>query len=306
MATNSNTIGVGNDETNASIPTIIAASALGYLKANTVMAQLVARNWDSDIAQKGQTVNVPFRGSLSVNAKATDTAVTKQVPDDSAISVTLNQHNEVTFLVEDVAEMFTSWNLEQGYSIDGIAVLAEEIDADLTALYSGLSQSIDASAGLGEDDFRTARRTLNTAKAPLGDRFFVLHEDAEFELLAIEKFVNQDYRAGLQGQPEGLVNAFSGRFAGFGVYMDQKIATSTTHKNLAFHRNAFVLATRPLRQAGPGKGVIQTVMSEGGIGLRVSMSYDTDYLANKVTIDTLYGVAELRDTFGITVATTDL
>lgn len=306
MATNSNTIGYGNDETNASIPTIIAASALGYLKANTVMAQLVARNWDSDLAQKGQTVNIPFRGALSFNAKATDAAVTKQVPDDSAVSVTLNQHNEVTFLVEDVAEMFTSWNLEQGYSIDGIAVLAEEIDSDLTALYSGLSQSIDASGGLGEDDFRLARRMLNTAKAPLSDRFFVLHEDAEYELLAIEKFVNQDYRQGLAAVPEGLVGAFAGRFAGFGVFMDQKIKTATTHKNLAFHRNAFVLATRPLRIASPGKGVIQTSMAEDGVGIRVSMSYDTDYLANKVTIDLLYGVAELRDTFGITVSTTDL
>lgn len=306
MATNTNTIGYGNDETNASIPTIIAASALGYLKANTVMAQLVGRNWDNELAQKGQTVNIPFRGTLSVNDKATDTAVTKQVPDDSAVSVTLNKHKEITFLVEDVAEMFTSWNLEQGYSIDGVAVLAEQIDGDLTALYSGLASSIDASAGLGEDDFRLARRMLNTAKAPLSDRFFVLHEDAEFELLAIEKFVNQDYRQALQGQPEGLVNAFAGRFAGFGVYMDQKIATATTHKNLAFHRNAFVLATRPMRVAQPGKGVIQTSLSEDGVGLRVSMSYDTDYLANKVTIDVLYGVAELRDPFGITVATADL
>lgn len=306
MATNSNTIGYGNDETNASIPTIIAASALGYLKANTVMAQLVSRDWDKEIASKGQTVNIPFRGALSSNAKATDTAVTKQVPDDSAVSVTLDQHNEVTFLVEDIAEMFTSHPLEAGYSIDGIAVLAEELDSDLTGLYSGLSQSQDASAGLGEDDFRTARRTLNTAKAPLANRYAVLHEDAEFELLAIEKFVNQDYKSGLSAAPEGLVNAYAGKFLGFGVFMDQKIVTSTTHKNLFFQRNAFILATRPMRQAGPGKGVIQTAMSEDGVGVRVSMSYDTDYLANKVTIDLLYGVAELRDTFGINVTTSDL
>lgn len=306
MATNSNTIGYGNDETNASIPTIIAASALGYLKANTVLAQLVARRWDNEVAQKGQTVNIPFRGALSSNAKATDTAVTKQVPDDSAVSVTLNQHNEVTFLVEDLAEMFTSHPLEDGYTIDGMAVLAEEMDADLAGLYSGLSQSIDASAGLGEDDFRAARRTLNAAKAPLANRYAVLEEDAEYELLAIEKFVNQDYRQGLSAAPEGLVNAFAGKFAGFGVFMDQKIVTATTHKNLFFHRDAFVLVTRPLRQVSPGKGAIQVAMAEDGVGLRVTLSYDTDYLANKVTIDTLYGVAELRDAFGIQVLTADL
>ena len=46
------------------------------------------------------------------------------------------------------------------YMSTGMAVLAEQIDGDLTALYSGFSQSIDATGGLGEDDFRNARRLL--------------------------------------------------------------------------------------------------------------------------------------------------
>ena len=73
-----------------------------------------------------------------------------------------------------------------------------------------------------------------------------------------------------------------------------------------FQRNAFVMATRPMRQAQPGMGVIQSAMSEDGIGLRASLSYDTDYLAWKLTVDVLYGVDELRDTFGVTVTTSDL
>ena len=45
-------------------------------------------------------------GALTVNDKAANTAVTLQTPDDSAVSVTLNKHKEVSFLIEDIARAF--------------------------------------------------------------------------------------------------------------------------------------------------------------------------------------------------------
>lgn len=289
-----------------SIPTIVAAQALGYLKANTVLAQLIARDWDNEVAQYGQTVDVPFRGALSVNDKAEGSVVTLQAPSDSKKSVTLNKHKEVSFLIEDLAKALARPDYIQGYVIDAMAVIAEQIDSDIGALYSGLSQSIDATAGLAETNFRSARRLLNAAKAPLGQRVAVLHEDAEYALLGIEKFTNQDYK-GLQGAPEGLINSFTGRFVGFDVYVDQKIAVAATEcKNLFMHRNALMLVSRPLPPAPAGMGVVQRVMSEDGLGLRVTMSYSPDYLGVQVTVDILYGVAELRDDHGIVVRTTEI
>jgi hypothetical protein len=297
---------ITSSELSNSIPTIVAAEALGYLKANTVMAQLVARDWDNAVAQYGQTIDIPFTGSLSVNDKSENGTVTLQTPSDTKASVTLNQHKEVSFLIEDYGKALARPDYLSSYMRDGMAVLAEQIDGDLAALYSGLSQSIDATGILAEVNFREARRLLNAAKAPLGRRYVVLHEDAEYALLGIEKFVNRDY-AELQAAPQGLLNAYSGRFMGFDIFMDQKIATSGGEcKNLFFHRNAFVMATRPLPPAPQNAGVQQVVMDEDGIGLRVTMSYDHDYLGVKVTIDVLYGVAELRDSHGVVVRTTEI
>lgn len=299
---NTYTLGVG--EFDDSIPTIIAAQALGYLKANTVMSRLVARDWDNEVATKGQSVKIPYGGTLSANDKADDSQVTLQVVEDSAYTVTLNKHKELTFIIEDIARAFASPDWLMQYMQDGLAVLAEQIDSDLTALYSGFSQSIDASSGLGEDDFRGARRLLNTAKAPLGNRYAVLHEDAEYEALGIERIVNRDYAESLGSM---AADSFVNRFAGFDIFLDQKIAVSTTIKNLFFHRNAMVLATRPLpNDAARFGGAIQVTMDEDGIGLRVTMSYDTNYLGPKITIDVLYGVAELRDNHGVVVLTADL
>lgn len=294
-------------EVNDSIPTIVAAAALGYLKANTVLARLVNRDYDNEVAVYGQTVDIPFAGSLSANDKSANTVVTLQAPADTKKSVTLNNHKEVSFLIEDPAKAFARPDWISRYMADGMAVLAESIDASIAALYSGFSQTIDATSGLAEDDFREARRQLNAAKAPTRNRVAVLHEDAEYAFLAIEKAINTDYRESL-----GLANAaaYQGRFMGFDVVMDQMIAvvagTPNTLKNMFFHRDAIVLATRPLPMAPAGSGVIQEVMAEDGIVLRVTMSYNPNHLGVQVTIDALWGVAELRDNHGVVVTTNEI
>jgi hypothetical protein len=295
---------IGTGELSNSLATIVAAEALGYLKANTVLARLVARDWDDEVAVHGQSVVIPFTGSLSVNDKAADTSVTLQTPSDSKVTVTLNKHKEVSFLIEDIGRALARPDYLNQYMADGMQVLAEQIDSDLAALYSGFSQTIDATAGLAEDDFREARRQLNSAKAPLGDRYAVLHEDAEYEMLGIERVVNRDYAESLGSAAAG---SYTGRFAGFDVFMDQKIEVATSQcKNLFFQKNAMVMATRPLPPAPTGAGVIQRVMNEDGVGLRVTISYNPDHLGVQVTIDVLYGVSELRDNHGVVVSTSEI
>jgi hypothetical protein len=249
-------------------------------------------------------VDIPFSAALSANDKAVNTVITLQTPTATKSSLTLNKHKEVSFLIEDTARAFSRSDWLTQYASDGMAVLAEQIDSDIAALYSGFSQTIDATSGLAEDDFRGARRLLNSAKAPLGQRSAVLHEDAEYEMLGIEKVTNRDYAEAL-GQ--AAMDAMVGRFMGFDVFMDQKIAVATAQaKNLFFHRNAMCMATRPLPPAPDNAGVLQVVMDEDGIGLRVTLSYDADYLGIKTTIDVLYGVAELRDSHGVVVSTQEI
>lgn len=287
------------------LATIIAAEALGRLRSNTILSRLVARDWDNEVATYGQTVKIPFRGALSVNDKAANTDYTVQAPSDSAVSVTLNKHKEVSFIVEDLARALARPDYLMGYIDDGIIALAEQIDGDLAALYSGLSQSIDATSTNGPldtADFIEARRLLSVAKAPMTGRVAVLHPTAAAELLAVEKFVNRDYRG--PAEESALVSGFLGNFAGFTVYEDQNVkVASSEQKNLFFQKNAFALVTRPLPAPEAGTGVITKTMDEDGVGIRVMISYQHLKGGHLVTIDCLYGVAELRDAFGVTVRT---
>ena len=291
-------------ETNL-IPTLVASETLGALMANVSLVGLVNRDYDDDVATEGQVVQVGIRGALSVNAKAEGSDVTINAPTSTKVDVTLDQHNEVTFGIEDIAKMIETPDQIPGYAIDGAIVILEEIEADLTALYATFSQSIDATAGLGEDDFRSARRLLNSAKAPGSGRFAVVHEDAEFELLAVERIVNSAYQNSLGSAV--LQDSYSGKFAGFNIFMDQKIVADTAGviHNIFGHRDSMVLATRPMMISSP-KLVSQATMSEMGVGLRVTHAYNYQALAEQMTIDILYGVIELRDAFGVVVQTTEI
>lgn len=287
-----------------STPTIIAAEALGYLRANTVLARLVNRDYENEVAEYGSVVKIPYGGALSVNDKTADTVVTLQAPNDAVYTLTLNKHKEVSFIVEDIAKAFARPDWFSVYAADAMSVMAEQIDSDIAALYSGLSQTINAVAGLSEGTFREARRLLNAAKAPLNDRVAVLHEDADYEMLGIEKVVNAEYAMALGAKG---ADAFTGRFMGFNVFMDQQIAVAGGQcKNLFFQKNAIVMANRPLPVAPAGMGVLQRVMNEDGIAVRVTMSYSHDYLGAKFTLDTLYGVAEMRDSHGVAVSTDEI
>ena len=284
------------------IPEIWAASALGALKANTVMARLVNRNYQNEIAKFGDILHIPKRGTLSVNNKAANTVVTLQTPSSDVVNLTLDKHKEISFLVENIAEAQANQDIISGYIEDGMKAIAEQIDGDLLALYSGFSTTpIDATSGSGgivAGTVTEARRLLNDAKVSQMDRYIVWHQDAESELLEIEKFTSSDF--GDNG--DAVREAIIGRKYGFAHFMDQMVKEASSEaKNLAFHRDAIVLASRPLPPVPDGMGARSAVMNEDGIAVRVIWAYNAAYLGIQVTLDVLYGVAELRDNHAVVI-----
>lgn len=294
-------------EVNDALATIIAAEALGRLRSNAVLANLVARDWDAAVASYGQSVQIPVRGALSVNDKSANTAYTLQAPADDKVTVTLNQHREVSFVIEDIAAALARPDYLMGYINDAAIALAEDIDGKIAALYSGLSQSVDATGTAGpldKADFIEARRKLSVAKAPVTERYAVLHPTAAAEALAIAEFTNRDYRGPAEMSPLVEAGVVLGNFAGFSVIEDQNIVESASkQRNMFFHKDAFALVTRPLPAPMAGAGVVSKVMSENGIGLRVMISYQHTLGGHMCTLDVLYGVAELRDALGVVVLT---
>lgn len=68
--------------------------------------------------------------------------------------------------------------------------------------------------------------------------------------------------------------------------------------NFAFHRNAIALVVRPLILPRPGVGAIGAVVNDGGLSMRVVITYDGKAQGHRVTFDMLCGIAILDTGLG--------
>jgi len=69
--------------------------------------------------------------------------------------------------------------------------------------------------------------------------------------------------------------------------------------NLAFHREAMALVTRPLAVPAGALGVLSGVADYKGIGMRITMQYDIDAGGTVVNCDILAGIKQLDANLGV-------
>lgn len=293
-------------EVDVAIPEFWSATALGALKANTVMAQLVRRDFDNEVAVRGDTVNVIRRGQLSVNSKAANTNVTLQNPTNTNIPIVLDVHNEVSMLIEDIASAKAIENALD-YVEDAAIVLAEDVDSRLLNLFGDAGSIVGAFADdLDVPIVVAAGKALHDQKAPRRGRVFVMGSGPEASLLNKVEFTSSDF--GGDVSRTAVIEANVGRKYGFDFFMDQQVVETGVGEihNLAFHRDSYVLISRVLPMPPAGSGALASTVSEDGVGMRAIRAYNAGALALQMTIDILFGVKALRaDTHAVEVQSSD-
>jgi hypothetical protein len=220
--------------------------------------------------------------------------------------IVLNTHAEATFQVPDVTKVLAVPDLLKLYMQPAMVALAERIETDLLNLYASLSANPavgTAGTPITEAVVDAAETALFTAKVPASDpKYLVTDATTYSQLRQIPRF--SEYHtagdAGLRAIVEGSV----GKIKDFFVFRSQFVAKTgspvTTH-NLAFARSALGLVIRRLPQPLPGTGAIAEYAELGNFGMRVILSYQPNTLAQQFTVDVLYGVGVLRNSFGVPV-----
>jgi hypothetical protein len=122
----------------AFIPELWAQRALDYMRSNIALARLVTKDTDVAAFNVGDVLHIPYPGTFTAADKSPDTAITPAAPSGGGeVTVTLNKHKHVTFLVEDVARAQANQDLMDLYIRGASIALAEQIETDLFALYAG-------------------------------------------------------------------------------------------------------------------------------------------------------------------------
>ena len=299
-------MGLGTNNTTASvannfIPELWSDEVIGSYKSNLVLANLVTKM--SHKGKKGDTIHIPAPTRGSASAKAANTQVTLSAATNSVVNISINKHYEYSKLIEDIAEVQALASMRKFYTDDAGYALASQVDDDLFALFEGLQSgtvggsgsaawetaviggdgttlytgAADNSSDITDAGIRKMILKLDNADVPMDNRSLILPPVASNDLLAINRFTEQQFI----GSGDAIKTGKIGQIYGVDVFVSSNCpAISTTGRvGGLFHRDAIVFAEQ--------------------VGVRTQTQYKQEYLGDLFTADTIYGVGELRNDAGI-------
>ena len=299
-------MGLGTNNTTASvannfIPELWSDEVIGSYKSNLVLANLVTKM--SHKGKKGDTIHIPAPTRGSASAKAANTQVTLSAATNSVVNISINKHYEYSKLIEDIAEVQALASMRKFYTDDAGYALANQVDDDLFALFEGLQSgtvggsgsaawetaviggdgttlytgAADNSSDITDAGIRKMILKLDNADVPMDNRSLILPPVASNDLLAINRFTEQQFI----GSGDAIKTGKIGQIYGVDVFVTSNCpAISTTGRvGSLFHRDAIVFAEQ--------------------VGVRTQTQYKQEYLGDLFTADTIYGVGELRNDAGI-------
>jgi hypothetical protein len=290
------------------VPTIWAQRALDVLRANLVLCKRVARDYKfNDEQSQGKVINIPYPGKFTMQKKSANTPATTQVPvGGTTFPVTLSEHGYVDFIVEDVAEAQANAPLMDRYINPAMIAIAEGLESDLFTLLPSFSHSIGTpGTDIDKATIIEAREQLNAQKNPSTSRTMIVSDKDEAALLNDSTLATFFAFA----QPGAVKEGAIGHLYGFDLFPSQLVptvaGTPVTTRNVAFHEDAIVLATRPFRGipegAGAGAQAYTQVDEQSGLLIRVIFQYSMGDRGARVGFDILYGFAKLRDEAAVLV-----
>lgn len=258
------------------IPEIWSKETQMFAKQNYVLKDIVM-DFSSDVKSSGDTLHIPKVTRGSALAKSADTAVTFAATTEGKVDLSIDKHYYVARVIEDIVKVQNAYDQRALYTQADGEGIAKQIDTDLAALYSGLYQSVDSTGALTDANFLTGIQYLDDADAPMKDRHFVFKPIVKKNLMALDKFVLFQN----VGNSKRIGNGEIGDIYGINCHVSTNIATSTTTRNLLLHKEAFAMAM----QLAP----------------RVQAQYQVSKLGWELVVDSIYGVVEYRDTYGVEV-----
>jgi hypothetical protein len=228
---NSEVVCFANDN-DALIPEKWALEGLMQLEEQMVVANLVHRDFENEIANFGDTVNAHRPGEFKIRRKNdTTSTLDKQDAVASNVPVKLNQWFYNSFIIKDGEQSKSFKDLLAMYLVPSMRTIARSIDRALIghvhkfasfgtpAGRCGRLQNLDSATS--HEVVLEAREILNQNNAPLDEnRSLLLSSMSETALLKNTMFLKAMERG---DGGNALTNANLGRILGFNTFLAQNV-----------------------------------------------------------------------------------
>ena len=264
------------------IPEIWSTLATVSRESQLVFAKLVDRKFEQGLT-KGDKIHIPAVNDLNTTAKLTNTAIDYETVTEETRTITVGTHVYSAIAVESITKVQADRDMLQLYAGKMGYALAKTVDASLSALVASFSQIVGTKPVTNDyENYLRAIQYLDDADAPADSRYFVISPAEEVGLLKQDVYINNDYSAlHGSGRNTALEFAYATSFLGIPTYKSVAVNGTNTagHDNTLMHKEALAL----IMQMKP----------------TMHSMYDIDYFADKVAIEQLYGVSEVRDDHGV-------
>jgi hypothetical protein len=257
--------------------------------SNLVFGNKVSR-FDSD-TPGARTIKIPTISQFSAPDKITQTQVTLQAPNETAVDLILDKHKHVAFIIEDGMNIQQNYQLFAEYTKMMTHALKRACDTDIANLVTGFSTASGTyNTALGTTGILAAVRGLDDADVPSEDRCWIYKPKTIADLRVVADYTRYDgtgYAGGVatgalgNGKAE-LGQGLVGMLYNAPVYQTTQVAQAGNNiSNAYMHREALALGMQR--------------------NVRVQTDNKIEYLGTLVVGDIQYGVVERRDNAGIEV-----
>lgn len=252
---------------------------------NLVLAQLFNTDYREEMSY-GDTLHVPSISNLTVQTKnrSSNAAVVYETVTETNTDITVGTWEYSAVAIETATAAQVSQDLLDRYAPKQAYALGESLDAALAARGDDFSQTVGTlTVENTYDEWLRAVQYLDDANAPQTGRFALISPAAKAGVMKLDAFVNADYSKLNSDFSPARKESLLGSWMGIPFYFSTNVegTNGAGHDNILAQREAVALVAmmRPTTHT----------------------MFDIDYLARKVVVEQLYGLAEMRDDHGVWV-----
>jgi hypothetical protein len=274
------------------IPEVWGTKVNEFYRAKLKLASFFTNRSD-ELADGGDTLYTPNITEMAANAKAAATQVTLNNPTETTQTLTVTNHFEVSFLIEDkeAAQVKKSYSVQQRYMKNAAFTAAKRLEDAIATLFQSFSTSVGTTTvALTRAVVLQAIASLETANVDYDEATWFLHPKTLWQDLgSIDAFALALNTANANNPvTKGIAPSLFGRPVVTTTRIT-KINTNADYAGALAVPDAIHFATASL----PGQ--------KDAYGVRMQTSYIQEYLGTLVTCDLMYGAIENRDAGGIRI-----
>lgn len=189
----------------------------------------------------GDLIRSPFTAAVNARAKSASTDLTFDSPEGAPVVLNIDKHYYVGVKIENIASVQSNYDLKAAFYERMAEALARQIDTDGMALYNSAGTSVSGGAAIDDADILSVVTTFDLANTPMELRRGIVGAYTKADLSGVNKYTAYD-QTGKVGKAVDGSGGLIANVYDMDIYYSGNVPTSSTGRNLFFHKNAISVA----------------------------------------------------------------